>query len=145
MKVIVTKNYDEMSAKAAEFMADIIKNNWPVFYDSETQKYYYVFDDVTRNGAAEYYENKRYFCLVNGGIIEEYLVRKNTLYQDVIPEVTLTDFRDNDITEEEYDNFENLYFAKFEKMIVNIEWLTNYSEIGIAELEQSYKNFKLIK
>ena len=54
------------------------------------KKYYYVFDDVTRNGAAEYYENKRYFCLVNGGIIEEYLVRKNTLYQDVIPEVTLT-------------------------------------------------------
>ena len=41
--------------------------------------------------------------------------------------------------------FSNAAFAKFEKMTVNIEWLTNLDEIGVTELESSYKNFKLTK
>ena len=65
---------------------------------------------------AEYYENKRDFCLSNGKIVETYLARKNTIYQDSIPKVTYTDFNDNEISEEEYNNFEDKFFRGYEKM-----------------------------
>ena len=135
----------ESNLEEYDSQADIIKDAWNVFYDKENSKYYYIFDDVTRNGMAEVYENKRYFSLNNGNIVEEYLVRKSTIYQNGTPEITFTDVNDNVITEEEYNNFENQHFANLEKMIVNIEWLANYSEIGLAELENSYSNFKLTK
>lgn len=138
-------NLCESNLEEYDSQADIIKDTWSVFYDKDTPKYYYVLEDATRNGMAELYENKRYFCLYNGEIMEEYLVRKNTIYQNGTPEVTFTDANDNIITEEEYNNFENQHFANLEKMTVNIKWLANLVEIGIVELEDSYKIFNLTK
>lgn len=125
--------------------ADIIKNNWNVFYDNSNKQYHYIFDDLTKNGAAEYYENKRDFCLSNGKISEKYLVRKATIYENSVPMVTCTDLNDNVITEEEYANFENGHFANYEKMMVNIEWLSDYDEITLQDLDNSYNKFSIDK
>ncbi|MBR3888242.1 MAG: hypothetical protein IKJ32_04000 [Clostridia bacterium] len=138
-------NLCESNLEEYDSQADIIKKNWIVFYDKYTEKYYYVLEDVTRNGMAELYENKRYFCLFNGESVEEYLVRKSTIYQNGIPEITFTDVNDNIINEEEYNKFENKYFNSFEKMMVNIEWLSGFTDISITELEISYRNFNLTK
>ena len=121
--------------------ADIIKNNWKVFYDKFNNQYHYIFDDLTKNGATEYYENKRDFCLNDGKITERYLVRKTTIYQNEVPTLTHTDLNDNVISEEQYNNFENEFFESFEKMMVNIEWLSNYTEIKIEDLEKSFNKF----
>lgn len=121
--------------------ADIIKNKWKVFYDKANNQYHYVFEDMTKNGMAEYYENKRDFCLSNGKITEKYLARRNTIGQDV----TCTDANDNIINEEQYNNFENEFFTNYENMMVNIEWLSNYTEIGLEDLEKSYNGFAIIK
>lgn len=123
--------------------ADIIKNNWKVFYDNSNEKYHYVFEDLTRNGAAEYYENKRDFCLDNGKIRETYLVIKDTIYESDLPKVTCTDLNDNEITEEQYNNFEDEYFKNYEKKTVNIEWLIDYTHIGFNTLNDSYNGFRI--
>ena len=37
--------------------ADIIVDSVPVYYDAQNKVYYYIYDDIIRNGK-EYYENK---------------------------------------------------------------------------------------
>lgn len=144
----VNENVDDLKlceSNLAEYdtYGDIIKDEFVVFYDSINNQYHYIFDDLTRNGAAEYYENKRDFCLSDGVINEKYLVYKSTIYEDEIPNIVCTDLNDNTITEEEYDNFEDKYFSDFEKMKVKIEWLTNYTEIELDDLQHSYNNFSI--
>lgn len=136
-------NLCESNLLEYDSQADIIKNQFVVFYDITNNKYHYIFDDLTKNGPTEYYENKRDFCLSDGKINERYLVRKTTIYQDSVPNLTYTDFNNNVINEEEYNNFENQFFSNFEKMIVNIEWLTNYTEIKLEDLQLSYNNFSI--
>lgn len=135
----------ETNLQEYDSQADIIKNNWKVFYDNTNKKYHYIFDDLTKNGMTEYYENKRDFCLSNGKIEENYLARKNTIYQNGLPEVTCTDLNDNEISEEQYNNFENQFLKGFEKMNVNIEWLNNNEEINFENLKDSYNNFAFSK
>lgn len=125
--------------------ADIIKNQFTVFYDKSNNQYHYIFDDLTKNGAAEYYENKRDFSLSDGKIEEKYLARKTTIYQNSSPTVTYTDLENKEISEEEYNNIENKVFEDYEKMMVNIEWLTNYTEIKLEDLKTSYNNFLIYK
>lgn len=125
--------------------ADIIKNSWKVFYDNTNNKYHYIFDDLTKNGVSEYYENKRDFCLSNGKIEERYLAYKTTIYQNGVPKVTYTDSENKEINEAEYNNIENKIFENYEKMIVNIEWLTNYTEIKLENLQSSYNSFLIYK
>lgn len=138
-------NLCESNLQEYDSQADIIKNNWKVFYDNTNKKYHYIFDDLTKNGMAEYYENKRDFCLSNGKIEENYLVRKNTIYQEDAPIVTYTDLKNNEISEEEYNNFEDEFFVGYEKMMVNIEWLSNYEEINFEDLNNSYNKFVFSK
>ena len=138
-------NLCESNLMEYDSQADIIKNQFVVFYDEANSQYHYVFDDLTKNGAAEYYENKRDFCLSDGRIEEKYLARKTTIYHDASPTITYTDLEDKEITEEEYNKIENKVFENYEKMIVNIEWLTNYTEIRLEELENSYNKFLIYK
>lgn len=144
----VTENIDGLKLCESDLMeydsqADIIKNNWKVFYDNANEKYHYVFDDLTKNGAAEYYENKRDFCLSDGKIAERYLAYKETIYQGDTPAVTYTDLNDVVISEEEYNNYEEKFFEGYEKMMVNIEWLSNLEEMGTEDLKNSYDKFEI--
>ena len=134
-------NLCESNLEEYDSEADIIKNSWEVFYDNTNKKYHYIFDDLTKNGAAEYYESKRDFCLSNGKISESYLVRKNTIYQNGSPKITYTDLNNNSINEEKYNSFADEFFNNYEKMLVNIEWLSNYTEIKLEDLKASYNNF----
>ncbi len=138
-------NLCESNLNEYDSQADIIKNQFIVFYDSANKRIHYIFDDLTKNGAAEYYENKRDFCLSDGKINEKYLVYKTTIYENGTPKVTYTDLNNNVITEEEYNNFINKYFNKFDKMLVNIAWMTNYPEISLENLKYSFDNFAFYK
>ena len=106
-------NLCESNLEEYDSQADIIKNSWEVFYDNTNKKYHYIFDDLTKNGAAEYYESKRDFCLSDGKISERYLVRKNTIYQNGSPQITYIDLNNNSINEEKYNSFADEFFSKY--------------------------------
>ena len=102
--------------------ADIVVNTVPVYFDSTLNRYYYVFDDLLKNGAAQYYENKRAIYLENEQIIEIFLAYKATIYIDTDPTITITDANSNTISEEEYNNIADQFFVDMEKKQANIGW-----------------------
>ena len=75
--------------------------------------------------------------------IKKKINKETTIYQNEVPMVNHTDLNDNVISEEQYNNFENEFFESFEKMMVNIDWLSNYSEINLEDLKESYNNFMI--
>ena len=124
--------------------ADIIKENFIVYWDKINNRYHYIFEDLTKNGAAEYYENKRDFCLSDGKIHEEYLAYKTTIYENSNPTITYRDSYNKQINELEYNNIENKVFENLERMLVNIDWLSE-EEITLERLKHSYDNFLIYK
>lgn len=132
-------------AFALDSEADIIKNQLPLFYDSATNTYHYVLEDMLKDGATDYYENKRDFYLSDGRIIEEYLAFKNTIYVDGKAQISCRKKGDLALTLAEYDDYENNYFKNLEKMVANVEWLQNYTEINLEDLENSYNKFSIYK
>jgi hypothetical protein len=132
-----------------ESQADIIVQSVPVYYDAGGNIYYYVFDDLIKNGAAEYYENKRAITLRNGQFTESFLAYKTTVFTDSNLTVTYTDADETPISEEEYNGIADKVFADMEKKQANIQWITDESaqlqSIGETKmfkmLEESYRGF----
>lgn len=132
-------------AKEYDSQADIIQDKLTVFYDNKENIYHYVLKDLIKNGAAEYYENKRDFYLQNGKINEKYLAYKNTIYLNGDPNISCNEKDGISITEEEYNNYENNCFKNFEKMNANVNWLYNYTNINFEDLKNSYNKFSIYK
>ena len=107
--------------------ADIMVQSVPVYYDSSSNIYYYIFDDLIKNGAAEYYENKRAVSLQDGQVLETFLAYKTTIYTDSDPTVTYTDADNRSISEEEYDGIADQIFSGLDKKQADIQWITNES------------------
>ncbi len=129
--------------------ADIMVTSAPVYYDAGSDVYYFVFHDLTKNGAAEYYENDRALSLHNRRVQETFLGHKTTLYTDGTPAVTYTDADGNPLGEEEYNGIADRTFTGMEKRQANLEWITNGSvqleSMDASEmyplLEASYRAF----
>lgn len=60
--------------------ADLISDEVPAYLDKTTGTIYYIFEDLLKNGAAEYYENKRALTLSNGEVQQHYLAYKSAIY-----------------------------------------------------------------
>lgn len=54
-----------------------------VYYDSYNKIYYYIYDDLIKDGIHYSYENKRALSLIDGKLSERLLAYKNTYYNDV--------------------------------------------------------------
>ena len=81
-----------------------------------------MFDDLLKNGAAEYYENKRAIVLANGQINTNPLARKTTIYTDSNPTVTCEDASGQVITEEEYERIADTVYSGRKKYTAHFEW-----------------------
>lgn len=134
--------------------ADIMVATTKVFIDKDKNEYHYIFDDLVKNGAAEYYENKQDIVLKNGKLSENMIAYKNTkLSSDNSSEVTLSDANGNKITLEDYQLIENKLFSNLELKIANIEWITSndvdFSSVSNDELKSklvtSYEKFRFIE
>lgn len=113
--------------------ADLITEKATVYYEKEKEIYHYIFHDLAKNGAAEYYENVRDWSLQNGQITEKFLAYRDTLYNsEGIPTITCEEEDANgerkEITEEEYENIAEKRFAGMEKKTVNIHWIMKSPE-----------------
>lgn len=131
--------------------ADIMTATAKVFIDKDKNEYHYIFDDLVRNGAAEYYENKQDIVLKNGKLSENAIAYKNTKISNSDSyEVILEDASRNKITLEDYQLIENKLFSNLELKLVNIEWITSndidFSNVSGDELRAklitSYEGFR---
>jgi len=129
-------------------MADSV----PGYYDPQKGIMYYIFDDYLKNGAAEYYENKRALYLQKGQIKEIPLAYKSTIYTDAAANTAYMDIDQNEISEEEYDSIADRAFGDLEKRKVCFGWyrLSQPDELkrmGIEELmnqlRESYEKFAI--
>ena len=113
--------------------ADLITEKATVYYDKENNIYHYIFEDLAKNGAAEYYENIRDWSLQNGQIIEKFLAYRDTLYNAegnaaITCEEQDADGNRKEITEEEYNAIAEKRFAGMEKKTANILWIMKSPE-----------------
>ena len=116
----------ETETVEGDSQADIMVQSVLAFYDSGSNVYYYVFDDLAKNGAAEYYENKRAISLQKGKILETPLAYKSTIYSDASSRtVTCTDAEGKEITQEEYENIADSVLGNYEKREISLGWVTN--------------------
>ena len=140
----IERNVEEGSSEA-----DIMLPTVKVFIDKAANEYHYIFDDLVKTGAAEYYENKQDIVLKNGRLYEKTIAYRNTVYTDSNPNVTLKDANNKEITAEDYALIENKLFSNLELKFANIEWVSttdvDFSSVSGDELKnkliESYEKF----
>jgi len=144
----------EYMTQEGDSQADIAADFADGFYDSQKRVMYYIFEDFSKSGAAEYYENKRALYVEDGQVKEIILAYRTTIYTDpeTEPEITCTDKDGNEISEEEYEAIADKVFAGLDKKKVYFGWceffepdeLTNMSdEERVGILAESYEKFKV--
>lgn len=123
-------------------------DNVDAYYDSQKNIYYLILQDMSRNGMAEYYENKRAWSLQGNEIKQNYLAHKTTVYTDEEnAQITCKDANDNPITQEEYKNIADKVYSGLKKLSVKINWV-NTQDLADKDklydaLYDSYKNFSI--
>ena len=115
-------------------------------YMNEQGGFYYAVYDTMKNGAAEYYENVRSLTLQDGKILTTPIAYRTTIYNGETPSVTCTDASGNSISEEDYENAADQYFAGWQESETWLGWqdmndLGNNAEEIAAQLDQSLNVF----
>ena len=143
----INENYDGLVECTTDFLEydsqpDIISEKLETYIDDKGEFHYAVYD-LTKNGAAEYYENVRELILRDGKIITNYLANKSTIYNEETPTITYKDSKGKVIAEEEYMNAASNYFAEYQKAITSLGW-QDVRELGedvAAQLDMSLNVF----
>ncbi len=106
--------------------ADIETSSAKAFYEEASGDYYYIFNDITRNGVLEQYYNKRAIQLKDGQIQETPLANMSVIYQEDSdePEITCTDATGNFFTEEEYDQIEDRIYGDLTPCTLTLKWVS---------------------
>ena len=97
----------------------LLEETLNTYIDSDDVFHYAVYD-VLKNGAAEYYENYRALKLKDGKITTVPIAYKTTLYDP--QNVTCTDANGNEISEEEFAEAPDRYFAGCQKTVTTLGW-----------------------
>lgn len=133
--------------------ADITEYDVPVYYDSVNDRYHYIFHDVIRDGNGLYYNNKRSISLNDGKLNIQMLAYQTVWHQESSTSITCEDMERNEISEEEYQQMEDMVFSDLTKMkasffwfsLNNTDWYSQATEITTLTdiLIESYNNFQL--
>lgn len=103
--------------------ADIITDSADCYYDPSNGIYYYIFEDDIRISAAAHYVG-RFALSLHDGVIEELFLAGMNAEMDENGGCTITyDGPDGSaISEDEYNNAADLYFAGLEKTEAHFDW-----------------------
>lgn len=138
-----------------ESNADIILYDELTHYFKDNQ-HFYVLEDDGRYGYAEQYNHKIAISLEDTTFIEKTLASDIRIYtiSATDPEITITDYNGNDISEEEYQNIADKYFEGYNKNTVKLCWysflssktypngfLGNTDKELIEKITESYNTF----
>lgn len=104
---------------------DIIKDEIVCYYEPTMEAFYYMVNDVIRNGAAETYMINYAMAFGRDDTIELDLIASYSqlFYDNPDGDFIYEDKDGNEITEEEYNNIEDSLFADFDKMTCHINWI----------------------
>ena len=101
---------------------EIVLDSIPCYYDSSSDRYYYVCTDVFRDGAAHSISTTTALSLKDGVAELEYLASMEIEMTDEGEQKTYTDGKANPITEEEYNKAVENRFGGMEKSELKPEW-----------------------
>lgn len=144
----VNENYDGLRECDTDFgegnsEPDIINyENWETYIDDDGV-FHYVVSDWVRIGAAQSYQSVMEITLQNGEIATKLLANKETIYEEEATTIICTDPEGNVISEEEFENLPEKYFAGYEKRTTYFGW-QNAKEVAedveeiIKQLEASF-------
>ena len=100
---------------------DLMTEEWETYTDDAGRKYYVVYD-LTRNGAAEYYENVRVISLQNGKIAAVPIAYRTTIYEEGKAEITCEDASGNVISEADYEGAAERYLNGYQRGTTVLGW-----------------------
>jgi len=133
-----------LGADRTDSLPDIWTGSVPFYFDRETGVYYYIFNDMIRNGMAEYYENKRAVSITDGTWQEIQLASKVTLYSD--PEhftITRTGSQGEAISEAQYESIAETVFKGLGAGEIRFNWITTdtreFGQLSLQQLTDSLK------
>lgn len=146
----VNETYDGLAECTTDFVEydsqpDIISSKLETYIDDKG-KFHYAVYDMMKNGVAEYYENVRELILCDGKIMTNYIANKTTIYEDGTPVITCADSSGNGLTEQEYEEAADNYFAGYQKITTSLGWQdvselkSEVKEIA-AQLDMSLNTF----
>jgi hypothetical protein len=150
-------NMEELGTNFIEgnSQVDIITDEATVYssFSADGIKDYYIFGDFLKAGPDEYHEDIRALYIEKNVVMEMPLANKDTLYggADYTGKTVYTDYKGEEITEEDYDNFAQTYFEKLglQKKTASFGWMDVKDLQGlstdqiIAMLSESYQNFEV--
>lgn len=112
---------------------DIMVSAVPTYFDKESGRYYYIFEDYIRNGMAENYQNKRAVSIADGKWEEALLAEKATIYTDAEHyTITCTNSAGNPISEAQYDGIVETVYGNLEQSETCINWQMTDNEAFAA-------------
>lgn len=143
----------QFSSPEGDSQPDIITDPDEVYFDEANDRYFYIFSDDIRNGAAEHYRSWIAFSLQDGVVETSLLAQSHSIYSsDSSVVTTYTDAAGNDIDEDAYNAAAENAFANLTPMKAVIGWtdytvseqLSGLTNTEIKDvLENSWKGFSL--
>lgn len=107
----------------------------PVYHDPSNDTYCYIFNDLLRSGAMEYYTGKYAISIDDDKIVQKFLAGKTYYYGDEDEvQIDCKDADGNEITEIEYESMEQSFYTNYESGVAAIDWKRFESVEEVANL-----------
>jgi hypothetical protein len=111
-----------MEIEGIDDWPEIIMESIPSYYDKNTDRFYYVCTNSTRDGAGHAMSQIAALCLKDGVAEWEYLAMMDTRITEEGEQTTWQDGKGNPITEEDYSKVVDSRFAGMELSEFKPEW-----------------------
>lgn len=123
---------------------DIMTDRVTFYSDPQSGQYYYIFNDMIRNGMAEYYENTRAVSVVDGKWTEMPLASKSTVYTDQDHyTITCSDKSGNAISESQYGSIAEEEFRGLGSGEICLQWqMTDNNAFAALSVDQLTASLK---
>lgn len=126
----------QLPAAEGDSQPDIISDPDMVYFDEARDRYYYIFRDDIRNGAAEHYQNWVAVSLQDGAVTTTLLGQRHSIHltPDSDEVITYMDANGNTVDEDAYNRAADQTFAGLTAMKATICW-SDYTELPATRLD----------
>ena len=114
--------HTDMEIEGIDDWPEIIMESIPSYYDKNTDRFYYVCTNNTRDGAGHAVSQPAALCLKDGVAEWEYLALMDTQITEEGEQTTWQDGKGNPITEEDYSKVVDSRFAGMELSEFRPQW-----------------------
>ncbi len=109
--------------EGAEDWPEVVKDSLDCYYDSASDSYYYVCDNVLRIGAAEHHMIRAALCLKDGAAEWETLATCRHTVEEYVETAEYRDANGAEIDEAAFEQAAELRFTGLEKSELKLDWI----------------------